>query len=194
MVSAARVSVARVVVGCGGLPAGAAPGKGWYASRFSMPYLRDALLDHGVGVGTIETATPWSNVAALHRALREQLTETLREVVDRGEGHPIVMAHISHAYRDGASLYFTFVFPIARRGARAQWRIILRAAVSAVLENGGTLSHHHGVGRDLRGWLVQEKGELGVALLRAAKQQLDPSGIMNPGKLLPSDEADDHAQ
>lgn len=193
-VSAARVSVARVVVGCGGLPAGAAPGKGWYASRFMMPYLRDALLDHGVGVATVETAISWPDLTELHRAVREKLTATLREVVDRGEGRPIVMAHISHAYRDGASLYFTFVFPIARRGARAQWRIIQRAAVTAVLDSGGTLSHHHGVGRALRGWLVREKGELGVALLRAAKQRLDPQGIMNPGKLLPSDEADEHAQ
>ncbi|MFT4977447.1 MAG: alkyldihydroxyacetonephosphate synthase [Myxococcota bacterium] len=184
-VSASRVSVARVAMGCGGLPAGTGPGRGWYGSRFEMPYLRDALLDHGIGVGTIETATSWSNLGPLYRALRERLDGTLREVTDRGEGAPIIMAHISHAYPDGASLYFTFVFPIARQGARAQWRIIQRSAVEAVLAGGGTLSHHHGVGRIHRSWMAAEKGDLGVSMLRAVRNSLDPDGIMNPGKLLP---------
>ena len=184
-VSAARVAVARVAMGAGGLPAGAAPGKSWLASRFEMPYLRDAMLDHGLGAGTLETATSWARLPDLHRTLQKRLADSIRQVVDRGEGAPIVMAHISHAYRDGASLYFTFVFPVAHRGARAQWRIIQREAVEAVLAGGGTLSHHHGVGRDLRGWLVAEKGPLGVSVLRAAKQALDPTSILNPGKLLP---------
>ena len=188
-VSSGRVSVARAVIGSGGLPVGAQPGRGWYRSRFRMPYVRDALLDHGIGVGAIETATVWSNVTALYRVLRDELTVAIRRVTDRGEGEPMVMAHISHAYPAGANLYFTFVFPIARRGARAQWRLIRRVAVETILSHGGTLSHHHGIGHISRDWLPAERGAIGVSLLRAIRHSVDPRGIMNPGKLLPTTES-----
>jgi alkyldihydroxyacetonephosphate synthase len=103
---------------------------------------------------------------------------------------PLVGAHISHLYPSGASLYFTF---LARREAGAeidQWRAAKAAACDAIIASGGTITHHHAVGRDHTPWMTYEVGELGVEVLRAAKQRLDPTGIMNPGKLLPNDEGD----
>jgi alkyldihydroxyacetonephosphate synthase len=96
------------------------------------------------------------------------------------------MCHLSHSYRDGASLYFTCIFPRALGDEFAQWRAIKNAATNAIMENGGTLSHHHGVGEDHLPWMVREKGELGLDVLRAIKRALDPAGILNPGKLIPS--------
>jgi alkyldihydroxyacetonephosphate synthase len=94
------------------------------------------------------------------------------------------MCHVSHLYRSGASLYFTFM---ARQGddALAQWRAAKAAASDAIVAAGGTITHHHSVGRDHARWMRAEVGEMGLELIRAAKERLDPTGIMNPGKLLP---------
>ena len=97
----------------------------------------------------------------------------------------VVMSHISHAYPDGASLYFTYVFPRLPGGEIAQWRTIKQAASEAIASHGGTISHHHGVGEDHLPWIAQEKGALGIEIYRAIKRTLDPSGILNPGKLIP---------
>ncbi len=93
--------------------------------------------------------------------------------------------HLSHAYPDGASLYFTFV---ARRLAGEeieQWRRVKSAASEAIVAAGGTITHHHAIGRDHAPYLQSEIGGLGVDVLREIKQQLDPAGILNPGKLIP---------
>jgi alkyldihydroxyacetonephosphate synthase len=97
---------------------------------------------------------------------------------------PLVMCHVSHLYPSGASLYFTF---LARQeeDALAQWRAAKTAASEAIVKGGGTITHHHAIGRDHRQWLTAESGPLGIDVLRAAKERLDPAGIMNPGKLLP---------
>jgi alkyldihydroxyacetonephosphate synthase len=132
-------------------------------------------------VETLETATSWSNVGTLHTAVRDALAKALEA---RGTP-PRVMCHVSHLYRSGASLYFTF---LARQEAEApldQWRAAKEAASRAIVENGGTITHHHAVGRDHAPWLRAEVGDLGIDVLRAAKERLDPAGIMNPGKLLP---------
>ena len=103
------------------------------------------------------------------------------------------MCHVSHAYEDGASLYFTMVFPqklgdtpaATLESAGAQWAAIKRAATEAMVQGGGTVSHHHGVGTDHVPWMAAEKGPIGLAALEAVKRGLDPAGAMNPGKLLP---------
>src|SRR3954463_14109192 len=98
----------------------------------------------------------------------------------------LVGAHVSHVYASGASLYFTW---IARREVGAeveQWRAAKTAAMEAILAHGGTITHHHAVGRDHAPWMAAEVGETGVAALRARKDRLDPPGIMTPGKLLPA--------
>jgi alkyldihydroxyacetonephosphate synthase len=164
----------------GGLPLGPRPGEAWLRNRYLGPYQRDVLLDRGVAVETLETATAWSSLLDLHQAVRAALSAALS-----GRGTPpLVTCHVSHLYPSGASLYFTW---IARRDADAldQWRAAKTAASDAIVENGGTITHHHAVGRDHVPWMEAEIGRTGVEALRAVKQRLDPNGVMNPGKLLP---------
>jgi alkyldihydroxyacetonephosphate synthase len=164
----------------GGLPLGTSPGRAWAAGRFAAPYLRDDLLDHGVMVETVETAAQWSGLHDLHRAV----AGALREALTGWGTPPLVMCHISHLYESGASLYFTFLARQDDDRAIEQWWAAKSAASEAIVGNGGTITHHHAVGRDHAPWLGREVGGLGLDVLRAVKQRLDPTGIMNPGKLL----------
>ena len=164
----------------GGMTLGQAPGRNWLRTRFSAPYLRDDLLDRGVMVETLETATTWSRLERLYAAVADALRASLSS---RGTT-PIVMCHVSHLYPSGASLYFTF-FSRQQGSELDPWWEAKSAACEAILAGGGTLSHHHGVGRDHTPWMDAEVGSLGLDVLRGAKEELDPAGIMNPGKLLP---------
>jgi alkyldihydroxyacetonephosphate synthase len=172
-----RLHASSLLRGGGGLTLGRKPGAAWLRGRFAAPYLRDELLGWGVLVDTLETATEWSNVQSLYGAVSEALRSALGE-------RALVMCHVSHVYPSGASLYFTFLAAQAD-DALGQWRTAKRAASDAIVAGGGTITHHHAVGRDHAPWMRAEVGELGVELLRAAKARLDPAGIMNPGKLLP---------
>lgn len=169
----------------GGLRVGRSPGAAWLSSRFSAPYLRDELLTHGVMVETLETATLWSNVEALHGSVRRAIEDSLRACATPG----LVMCHLSHLYETGASLYFTFLAR-QQQDALAQWRAVKQAASCAILDGGATITHHHAVGRDHARWMEREIGGEGVRALRALKDELDPAGIMNPGKLLTPSLAD----
>jgi alkyldihydroxyacetonephosphate synthase len=165
-----------------GLFVGSSPGRSWWKRRFEMPFLRDPMLDRGIGIDTLETATTWSALGRLYGAVRSALVGAAD-----AHGHEIVvMAHISHSYPDGASLYFTFLFRRDEGRAIAQWRTLKDAASRAIADHGGTISHHHGVGEDHASYLGAEKGALGLEALRGLKDRLDPHGIMNPGKLLPA--------
>jgi alkyldihydroxyacetonephosphate synthase len=157
---------------------GRGPGEAWRASRFAGPHLRDALLDRGVLVETLETATTWSRLSALHAAVRASLAGALAATP------PSISCHVSHLYPDGASLYFTVFAPQDPDDPRGQWEGAKRAATDAIVAAGATVSHHHAVGRDHRAWMASEAGALGVELLRAAKARCDPAGVMNPGKLI----------
>jgi alkyldihydroxyacetonephosphate synthase len=170
----------------GALELGRRQGEHWREGRFHGPYLRDPMMDRGIGVDTLETATSWSKIDALYAAVRAALDTAMRETAPREGAHGIVMCHISHSYPDGASLYFTYIFPRTLDNEIAQWRAIKKAASDAIVANGGTISHHHGVGEDHLPWMTQEKGALGIEVLRAIKQTLDPKGILNPGKLIPA--------
>lgn len=183
--SAMRKRFGNVASRFGALAAGRRVGENWHQSRFQTPYLRDPMLDRGVGVDTLETATTWSHLDGLYTATRAAIENAIRETVPRDGAHGVVMCHISHSYPVGASLYFTYVFPRAIAGDVEQWKKIKIAATEAILANGGTLSHHHGVGQDHLPWMAREKSELGLDVLRAVKTALDPEGIMNPGKLIP---------
>ena len=166
----------------GGLHLGSRPGRAWERGRFDAPYLRDVLLDNCMMAETLETAAEWRTLMDLYAATREALRRTLE-----GRGTPpLLMCHISHLYPDGASLYFTFMAAQEQGAELEQWWAAKSAATEAILSAGGTLTHHHGVGRDHAGWLPREIGGLGVEVLRAAKQRLDPAGVMNPGKLVPA--------
>jgi alkyldihydroxyacetonephosphate synthase len=179
--SARRERGRRIAREHGGLPVGRSPGEAWLKGRFAAPYLRDELLTLGVMVETLETATQWSNVVRLHAAVGKAIGDALRE-----EGTPgLVMCHLSHLYETGASLYFTFIARQREGEEIAQWHRVKEAASRAIAEGGGTITHHHAVGVDHAPWMTAEVGEGGVRALRALKDELDPAGIMNPGKLLP---------
>jgi alkyldihydroxyacetonephosphate synthase len=177
-----RALSARVLRSGGAAALGGAPGRAWERGRYEAPYLRDELLDVGYLVETLETAHTWSRLGHLYEEVRAAIGAALAT-----QGTPgIVICHLSHAYRDGASLYFTF---LARRRPGAeieQWRLVKGAACEAIVEAGGTITHHHAVGRDHAPYMRAEVGELGVEVLRAVKKRLDPAGIMNPGKLIPA--------
>ena len=178
-----RRAVSRRLLRAGGaVPLGDAPGRAWERARFQGPYLRDELLDLGYLVETLETAHTWSRLAEHYRVVGEAITVALE-----AQGTPgIVMCHLSHAYRDGASLYFTFISASRPGDEIAQWRAVKTAACEAIVSTGGTITHHHAVGRDHAPYMPAEVGELGVEALRAVKERLDPAGVMNPGKLLES--------
>ncbi|MBI1748778.1 MAG: FAD-binding oxidoreductase [Acidobacteria bacterium] len=163
-----------------GFDLGRGPGRKWLKSRFELPYLRDDLLDRRVLVDTLETATTWRNVLPLYHAL----TDTLTQVIGAAGRKALVMAHISHVYSTGASLYFTFACRQCAGAELEQWRQIKQAATDCIMANHGVLSHHHGIGADHAPWLEQEHGPLAMQAMRAVKQTLDPQGIMNPHKLL----------
>ncbi len=176
-----RAAAKEIVREVGGLRVGRSPGRAWLASRFAAPYLRDELLTQGVMVETLETATRWSNVGELHGRVAEAIHQALRV-----QGTPaLVMCHISHLYETGASLYFTFIARQREGEEIEQWQAAKTAASAAIVAGGGTITHHHAVGRDHAPWMEQEIGGVGVSALRALKAELDPAGIMNPGKLLP---------
>jgi alkyldihydroxyacetonephosphate synthase len=175
-----------IAKGLGALAIGKSTGQRWYQGRFHGPYLREPMMDRGLGVDTLETATSWSKIDALYAAVKKALEDTIVQTAPRPGARGIVTCHISHSYPDGASLYFTYIFPRALDGDVAQWLAIKHAATDAIVAHGGTISHHHGVGEDHLPWVKQEKGELGVEVLRAIKTTLDPKGILNPGKLIPS--------
>jgi alkyldihydroxyacetonephosphate synthase len=164
-----------------GIPLGARPGQAWTLGRYDAPYLRDALLDHGVLAETLETATTWTRLHELHDAVAAALHDALAA----HEPPPVVLCHVSHLYPVGASLYFTVLARQQEGEEVGQWRTAKDAACEAILRHGGTITHHHAIGRDHAAYLEAEIGPTGVALLRAAKAELDPAGILNPGKLLP---------
>ncbi|MEU7000468.1 FAD-binding oxidoreductase [Nonomuraea sp. NPDC046570] len=175
-VRARREAAGAVLAGHGGVALGEEPGRAWAHGRFAAPYLRDSLLAVGATVETLETAGFWSNLPRLYDAVRLTLHAEL--------GSPLVMCHISHVYETGASLYFTVV--TAQSGDPVeQWERAKTAVSAAIVAAGGTISHHHGVGRDHRDAYAEEIGPLGVEILRAVKDRLDPAGVLNPGALVP---------
>lgn len=180
-VTSKSAEVAAVLAAAGGSALGDEPAKAWEHGRFDAPYLRDALIDAGAVVETLETATSWQNLTDLRAAVTTALTEALG-----AQGTPpLVLCHISHTYRTGASLYFTVVCAAAE-DPLAQWGKAKKAAGDAIVAAGGTITHHHAVGRDHQPWLADEVGDLGVEILQAVKRTVDPQGILNPGKLIPA--------
>lgn len=179
-VAARSAEASALLAATGGTALGEAPAQQWEHGRFAAPYMRDALLDVGVLCETLETATSWANLANL----KVKVTGALMDALGAQGTPALVMCHISHTYPTGASLYFTVVAkqlddPIA------QWRIAKSAASDAMVTAGGTITHHHAVGADHRPWMRAEVGDLGVRVLRAVKRELDPTGVLNPGKLVP---------
>ncbi|WP_337191818.1 FAD-binding oxidoreductase [Nocardioides flavescens] len=175
-VAARRTAVGALLTALGGEPAGEEPGEAWRRGRYDAPYLRDAMLDVGVLVETLETATFWSRRGATYAAVRAALETALPGA--------LVLCHLSHVYETGCSLYFTVAAP-AGDAPLERWRAAKAAANDAIVASGATITHHHAVGSDHRPWLHHEIGDVGVSVLRAVKADLDPTGVLNPGVLVP---------
>ena len=163
-----------ILTASGGQDAGAAPGENWLKSRYNVSFKQSPMYAAGAFVDTMEVATTWDRIYGLFEEVRDAVSP-----------HALVMAHFSHAYRDGCSIYFTFA-AYRRDPAKAEllydkmWTSALDAAHSA----GATISHHHGVGISKKHAMAHEHGEM-LRVWRAIKDVLDPHGIMNPGKLFP---------
>ena len=177
-----RRAVMALSLSFGGLYVGSLVGHTWEKNRFLAPYLRNTLWQVGVAVDTLETALPWSRVMAASRAIPEAITAAAGDFGQR----VLVMTHLSHVYRDGASIYVTYLF---RRGTDAdelleRWGAMKGAASREIQAHGGTISHQHGVGIDHVPYLPAEKGALGMEAIRSLCRTFDPDGMMNPGKLI----------
>ncbi len=163
----------------------------WKSAFLEAPYLRDRLICCGVLSETFESAITWERFAEFHARVREATREAAAAAGPPGGVSPRVTCRLTHLYPDGAAPYFTVLGPARRGEEEVQWDEVKAAASEAIIGAGGTITHHHAVGRDHRPWYDRQRPEpFGVAL-GAAKQALDPDWMLNPGVLLdpPSDPA-----
>ena len=157
-------------------------GKIWSHGRFKFPYLRGTLWEKGIMVDTFETATNWINIDEQMQQMQAAVQTAL---ADEGEA-VMAFTHISHVYKQGASLYTTYFFRAAQDHAStlSRWQKIKHAASSSLANGKATISHQHGVGRDHAPYLTAEKGKLGIQVTRDMLKSLDPEQRMNPGVLI----------
>jgi alkyldihydroxyacetonephosphate synthase len=153
----------------------------WRHAFIRMPYAREPFVKRGIIVDTFETAITWERFESFHDRVKEATAGAIRDATGR-DG--MVTCRFTHAYPDGPAPYFTF-HALGRHGAlEEQWQAIKQAASDALIAAGGTITHHHAVGRQHRPWYDRERPDLFAAALRAAKQALDPQGLLNPGVLI----------
>jgi alkyldihydroxyacetonephosphate synthase len=166
----------------GGISLGPSAGRSFESTKYDFPHIRDFLLERDVTTDVSETSTVWSNILPLYRATME----AIRAGVLESGVPPWAGCHISHTYRCGASVYFTFGFMQQPGREMEQYLRVKRAAQQSFIDHGATLSHHHAVGTEHLPWLAADISPLGVRAVAAIKQGLDPGNHMNPGRLRPS--------
>jgi alkyldihydroxyacetonephosphate synthase len=181
----ARAALAAALATCRarrGRHVGRKLGDKWRQGRFRNVYLRNAAWQHGYAIDTVETAVDWPRVTATMQAVEAAAAQALA-----GCGEAVhAYTHLSHLYPQGASVYSTFVYRLAGDfdTDMARWRALKGAVSAAIVANGGTISHQHGVGTDHAPYLAAEKGAEGLAAIRAMLRHFDPDGMLNPGKLV----------
>ena len=168
-------SVKRSAKKNGAFSIGAKPTIKWLKQRYSSSYMREPMMDLGIMTDTLETAVMWDNLMPLWKAVRNYL---------KSREKTVVMVHISHVYENGANLYFTFLSPMKKGYELEEFKEYHKGIIKTILENNGSLSHHHGVGKMLGPWLQKELGKESHFMMQAIKKHLDPNGIMNPGGTL----------
>ncbi|MFH1727788.1 MAG: FAD-binding oxidoreductase [Pseudomonadota bacterium] len=169
-----------VIKNYSGINLGETIGKNWYKDRFKHPYLRDSLINKRFFVDTFETATNWKNIDPLYRNIEEAINDEFSKMGLKC----IVLTHLSHLYIEGSSLYFTVLAPQIEGQEIRQWEDVKKTITNTIMKFGGTLSHHHGVGQDHMPWINEELGDVGMEMLKALKNTLDPKGLLNPGVLV----------
>ena len=181
-VQAGRTGAFRILKKQRGFHLGTRVGQSWSREKYNLPYLRDFVMDYGVMADVAETSTLWSNVLPLYRAARKTLEDRFR-----ADGRPFYLGcHISHTYKTGCSLYFTFAAWMTPGKELEEYYRYKRLITETFVTHGGTLSHHHAVGIEHLHWMAREVTPTGVRALEGLKAALDPKGIMNPGKLIPA--------
>jgi alkyldihydroxyacetonephosphate synthase len=159
----------------------------WRGAFLLAPYLRDTFVACGVLSETFETAITWDRFEEFHATVMETARRVAAEVSGApadGPGSPRISCRFTHVYPDGVAPYFTVLAPAIRGGEVEQWDEIKAAVSAAIIDAGGTITHHHAVGRDHRPWYDRQHPAPFAAALRAAKAELDPAGMLNPGVLL----------
>jgi alkyldihydroxyacetonephosphate synthase len=162
----------------------------WRSAFLNAPYLRDAMVACGVLSDTFETAITWDLFPDFHDDVMEAARKAVAEVTGApaaGPGSPRISCRFTHVYPDGPAPYYTVLAPAKRGGEVEQWDEIKAAVSEVVIDGGGTITHHHAVGRDHRRWYDRQRPDAFAAALRAAKRELDPRGILNPGVLVDPD-------
>jgi alkyldihydroxyacetonephosphate synthase len=179
----ARSEVSSIIGRFQGIGVGKRVGDTWKKNRFRSAYLRNTLWDLGYAVDTLETAVNWDKVTDTMRRIEKELAQAL----DSANERILAFSHLSHVYPTGSSIYTTFVFRLAATPQETleRWRTLKQAASRAIVDAGGTISHHHGIGKDHLPYLEAEKGPIGINTLNHVFRYLDPNRQMNPGKLLP---------
>ncbi len=171
----------------GGDDDGSSAVESWRGAFLLAPYLRDTFVACGVLSETFETAITWDRFEQFHAETMAAVRAKVAEVCDapaEGSGAPRVSCRFTHVYPDGPAPYFTVLAPAVRGGEVEQWAEIKAAAGEALIEGGATITHHHAVGRDHRPWYDRQRPAPFAAALRAAKAELDPAGMLNPGVLI----------
>jgi alkyldihydroxyacetonephosphate synthase len=185
-IAATQRHTRRILKSHGGFSLGTSVGDTWSKDKFNIPYLRDYIMDYGCMADVAETSILWSQVLPLYNAT----IAAVKARFAQEDGTGFIGCHISHTYRTGACLYFTFA---ARQPAGREldhYYGYKRLVTDTIMSFGGALSHHHAVGTEHRPWMALETSPAGLKTLRALKAALDPKGVLNPGKLLPDSEAD----
>ncbi len=164
----------------GQVQAGGSGEQGWRDSFLQAPYLRDTLVSLGVLAETFETAVTWERLDALVDRVRQEASAAVAQLC----GHPgRITCRLTHVYPDGAAPYFTVLAPVPRGEEIAVWDAIKQQVSDTLIAAGGTITHHHAVGRDHVPWYTQQRPAVFADTLAAAKTAVDPGGILNPGVL-----------
>ncbi|MBX9766834.1 MAG: FAD-binding oxidoreductase [Bdellovibrionales bacterium] len=166
-----------------GFPLGKGVGKTWSADKFNVPYLRDYVMDYSCTADVAETAATWANVMPLYN----NTIEAVKAQFAKDRGHGYVGCHISHTYKTGACLYFTWAVTQVPGKELEQYYTYKMLVTDTFMKSGGTLSHHHAIGYEHLPWMEEEVSKTGLTVLRGLKSTLDPKRILNPGKLIPEE-------
>jgi alkyldihydroxyacetonephosphate synthase len=180
-IAATRRHIHSILKSHGGFSLGKSVGDTWSKDKFNIPYLRDYIMDYGCMADVAETSTLWSKVLPLYTATVEAVKARFRQE----DGTGFIGCHISHTYKTGACLYFTFAARQPQGKELEHYYDYKGLVTDTIMRSGGTLSHHHAVGTEHRPWMKLEISPAGLQTLHALKASLDPKRILNPGKLLP---------
>jgi alkyldihydroxyacetonephosphate synthase len=171
--------VDKIVKKHNGMGVGKGPGILYDQKKFDTPYIRDFLLDRGAAGDVSESAAPWSKLKGLHDGTVKAAYDAFDKIGAKG----VIISHLSHSYHSGACLYFTFGF-VFTKDVLGGYDIVKSAIQQAFIEQGGSISHHHGVGLEHAPWLEDDISSTGIAVLQGVFDSVDPKGNFNPGKII----------